>query len=180
MANQKWFLGWIWPMGSHFRRPNIHTMTKWSKENWGTEYQNFNESRTVASLIVPGGQAFHFPHFFQISINFFLLFLNFFSFSSSFWPSGWAIHPAGKAMATPLNESKAILHFAICIFFIVLHIFTVKTNPLKIRCAFESFSQPAVKLSCLYGTDILKMQMSQHNLIKLNIFGKHVARPISA
>ena len=60
-------------------------------------------SRAVASLTVPGGQEFHFPHFSQILIIFFLCFLKRFSFSSSFWLSGWATRPPGKALATPLT-----------------------------------------------------------------------------
>ena len=39
--------------------------------------------RGVASLTVPGGQEFHFPHF---ASNFYWLFLSFLKFSSSFWP----------------------------------------------------------------------------------------------
>ena len=60
--------------------------------------------RGVASLTVPDGQEFHFPH---LSSNFywlFLFFLNLFKFSSSFWPSGWASCPPGKALATPLGR----------------------------------------------------------------------------
>ena len=46
-TNQIWFLGWIWPMGSHLRRPNIPCHDGWSEENWRTEYQNFNESKAI-------------------------------------------------------------------------------------------------------------------------------------
>ena len=59
--------------------------------------------RAVASLTVPGGQEFHFPHFFPNFEHFFLLFLTLFLFSSSFWLSGWATRPLGKALATPLS-----------------------------------------------------------------------------
>ena len=60
-------------------------------------------ARAVASLTVPGGQEFHFPHLFpQIAINFSLFFLKLNLFSSSFWLSGWASRPPGKALATPL------------------------------------------------------------------------------
>ena len=59
--------------------------------------------RAIASLTVPGGQEFHFPHFFLKSrLSFFLYFLKLNSFSSSFWPSRWASHPPGKALAMPL------------------------------------------------------------------------------
>ena len=43
--------------------------------------------RAVASLTVPGGQEFHFPHFSSNFDKFFLFFLKLFSFPSSFWPS---------------------------------------------------------------------------------------------
>ena len=41
----------------------------------------------------------HFPEFFII----------FSSFSSSFWTSGWATRPTGKALATPLDDTQAVL-----------------------------------------------------------------------
>ena len=62
--------------------------------------------RAVASLTVPGGQEFHFPHFSPNFDLFFLFFLKLFSFSSSFWLSGWASRPPGKALATPLGDMK--------------------------------------------------------------------------
>ena len=62
----------------------------------------FAPGRAVASLTVPGGQEFHFPHFFPNFDNYFLFFLKLFSFSSSFWLSGWATRQPGKALATPL------------------------------------------------------------------------------
>ena len=52
--------------------------------------------RAVANLTVPGGQEFHFPHFFPKFRS--LIFLKLSSFSSSkFWLSGWASRPPGKA-----------------------------------------------------------------------------------
>ena len=62
------------------------------------------ECRAVASLTVPGGQEFNFPHFSSNRDQFFLFFLKLCSFSSSFWPSGWATRPPGKALAMPLLE----------------------------------------------------------------------------
>ena len=58
--------------------------------------------RAVASLTVPGGQEFHFPHFSSNFDQLFLFFLNHYLFFSSFWPSGWATRPPKKALATPL------------------------------------------------------------------------------
>ena len=55
-------------------------------------------TRAVASLTVPGGQEFLFPHFSSNFDQFSLSFLNFYAFSSSFWPSGWATRPPGKAL----------------------------------------------------------------------------------
>ena len=62
-------------------------------------------SRAVASLTVPGGQEFHFPHFFLKFRPIVLIFLKLHLFSSSFWPSGRASRPPGKALATPLVTS---------------------------------------------------------------------------
>ena len=75
----------------------------YSKYVTGTTYTEIMLlDRAVASLTVPGGQEFHFPHFFlKFQLNF-LFFLNLYLFSSSFWPSGWASRPPGKAPATPL------------------------------------------------------------------------------
>ena len=58
--------------------------------------------RAVASLTVPGGREFHFPHLFLKFQRISLIFPQSFSFSSSFWPSGWVTRPPGKALATPL------------------------------------------------------------------------------
>ena len=59
-------------------------------------------ARAVASLIVPGGQEFHFLTFSSNVNQVFLCFLKLYLFSSSFWPSRWASCPPGKALATPL------------------------------------------------------------------------------
>ena len=57
--------------------------------------------RAVASLTVPGGQEFHFPHFFpQISINFSYFSSNFTYFLLHLDPPGGR---PGKALATPLE-----------------------------------------------------------------------------
>ena len=63
-------------------------------------------TRAVASLTIPGGQDFHFPHFSSNFDQFLLFFLIYFSFSSSFWLSGWASRPPGKALTTPLDGTK--------------------------------------------------------------------------
>ena len=60
-------------------------------------------NRAVASLTVPDGQEFHFPHFSSNFDEFFSFFLKLYLFSSSFWPSRWASRPPGKALATPLE-----------------------------------------------------------------------------
>ena len=52
--------------------------------------------RAVASLTVPGGQEFHFPHFSPNFDHFFLFFLKLFPFSSSFWLSGWGLAHPGR------------------------------------------------------------------------------------
>ena len=50
--------------------------------------------RAVASLTVPGGQEFHFPHFFQVSINFSYFSSNFTYFLPHFGPpDGRVAHP---------------------------------------------------------------------------------------
>ena len=59
-------------------------------------------ARAVASLTVPGGQEFHFPHFPSNFDQFLFFFLKLYLFSSSHGPSGWASRPPGKALATPL------------------------------------------------------------------------------
>ena len=56
----------------------------------------FIKIRAVASLTVPGGQDFHFPHFSSNCNQCFLFFLKPCSFSSSFWPSGWTTCPLGS------------------------------------------------------------------------------------
>ena len=58
--------------------------------------------KAVASLTVPGGQEFHFPHFF---LKFWLVFLIFpqtllFFLILTFW-----VGEPGKAMAMPLGEN---------------------------------------------------------------------------
>ena len=63
---------------------------------------SYISSRAVASLTVPDGQEFHFPHF---SSNFNHFFLKLYLFYSSFWLSGWASCPPGKALTTPLISS---------------------------------------------------------------------------
>ena len=63
--------------------------------------------RAVASLTVPGGQNFHFPHFSSNFNQFDLFFLKIFSFSSSFWLSGLASCPPGKTLATQLVSREA-------------------------------------------------------------------------
>ena len=74
------------------------------EDNMGRVEDSITQSgtRAVASLTVPGGQEFHFPHFSSNSDQFFLFFLKLDLLSSSFWPSGWASRPPGKALATPL------------------------------------------------------------------------------
>ena len=67
-------------------------------------------TRAVASLTVPGGQQFHFPHFPSNFDQFFLFFLKLNLFSSSFWLSGWATRPPGKALATPLTPTHSPTH----------------------------------------------------------------------
>ena len=62
-------------------------------------------NRAVASLTVPGGQEFHFPHFTSKLDKFFLFFLKLYFFPFSFWASRWASRPPGKALATPLIVS---------------------------------------------------------------------------
>ena len=66
------------------------------------------KTRAVASLTVPSGQEFHFPHFFLKFRLISLFFLKLYLFSSSFWPSGWASRPPGKALATPLQKTPHI------------------------------------------------------------------------
>ena len=53
-----------------------------------TTYDAFAQAiRAVASLTVPGGQEFHFTHFFPSNFDqFFSFFLEIYLFSSSFWP----------------------------------------------------------------------------------------------
>ena len=70
---------------------------------------NLLQCRAVASLTVPGGQEFHFPHFFPKILIIFFIFLKLFSFSSSFWLSGWATRPPGKALAAPLLQCECPL-----------------------------------------------------------------------
>ena len=61
--------------------------------------------RAVASLTVPGGQGFHFPHFLLKFQSIFLIFpQTLLIFFSSFWPFWWATRPPGKALATPLTS----------------------------------------------------------------------------
>ena len=69
---------------------------------------SFPLSRAVASLTIPGGQEFHFPHFSSNFDKFFLFFLKLDLFSFLFWRSGWATRPLGKALATPLPLSQSI------------------------------------------------------------------------
>ena len=83
---------------------SLKTISMISKYNIGIN-NNPTLSRAVASLTVPGGQEFQFPHFSSNFDQFSLFFLNFYSFSSSFLPSGWATRPPGKALATPLALS---------------------------------------------------------------------------
>ena len=72
---------------------------KCTTSGWALGDENVIGIRAVASLTVPGGQEFHFPHF---SSNFDKFFLKLYLFPSSFWPSGWVSRPPGKALATPL------------------------------------------------------------------------------
>ena len=65
--------------------------------------------RAIASLTVPGGQDFHFPHFplkfqsiFPQTLLIFFLILALRVGELPTWPSGWATRPPGKALATPL------------------------------------------------------------------------------
>ena len=46
--------------------------------------------RAVASLTVPGGQEFHFPHFSSNFDQIFVFSLKLYLFSSSFWPTGFS------------------------------------------------------------------------------------------
>ena len=59
--------------------------------DWGL-HKSFQRKpiRAVAILTVPGGQEFHFPHFFLKFRSIFLIFAQTYLFSSSFWPSA---HP---------------------------------------------------------------------------------------
>ena len=68
-----------------------------------------NLGRALANLIVPGMQDLNFPHSFLKFRSIFLISLKLFSFSSSFWPFGWASHPPGNALATPLNLDRKIV-----------------------------------------------------------------------
>ena len=80
-------------------------LTAWGPgARWRAPGGDRGGDRAVASLTVPGGQEFHFPHFSSNFDQFYLFFLKLFSFSSSFWPSGWASRPPGKALATPLGS----------------------------------------------------------------------------
>ena len=76
-------------------------------------YTRVTASRTVASLTVPGGQEFHFPHFFpHILINFY-----FFSHFTYFLPhfGSWVGNSPtqeGPGYATDCVEMKGdIMHF---------------------------------------------------------------------
>ena len=65
-------------------------------------------SRAKASLTVPGGQEFHFPHFFPKFWSFFLIFpqtflIFFLILALQARVSRWAPRPPGKALATPLD-----------------------------------------------------------------------------
>ena len=68
--------------------------------------------RAVASLTVPGGQAFHFPHSFLTFWPIFLNFPYFFLFSSSFWPSGWSTCPGYATDLYPIVVFLIILVIA--------------------------------------------------------------------
>ena len=66
--------------------------------------------RAVASLTVPGGQEFHFPHFSSNFDQFFLFFLNF-HFSSSFDPLGGRVaHPRRPGYATGSTYRNSSVH----------------------------------------------------------------------
>ena len=70
---------------------------------------DYVQDKAVVSLTIPGGQEFHFPHFFLKFRSFFSYFLlKLYLFSSSFWPSGWASRPPGKDLATPLVQEKPL------------------------------------------------------------------------
>ena len=69
-----------------------------------------NKTRAAASLTVPGGQGFHFPHFFLTFRSIFLIFPQTLLIFSLIWPSGWASRPSGKALATPLNKTSFLFH----------------------------------------------------------------------
>ena len=75
------------------------------------KYMLYVTNRAVASLTVPGGQKFHFPHFSSNFDQFILFFLKLYSFSSSFLFSGWAARPPGKALATPLVTKDNMYNF---------------------------------------------------------------------
>ena len=55
-------------------------------------------SRAIASLTVPGGQKFHFPHFFQILSNFSYFSSNFTYFLPHFGPPVGATCPPGRPL----------------------------------------------------------------------------------
>ena len=63
-------------------------------------------TRGVASLTVPAGQEFHFPHFSSNFHNFFI-FLKLFSFLSSFWPSGMGKLPTREGPGYATSESMS-------------------------------------------------------------------------
>ena len=84
----------------------IYGTTLWLLQVGALQYSFGGILRAVASLTVPGGQEFHFPHFSSNFDQFILFFLKLYSFSSSFWFSGWAVRPPVKALATPLGILK--------------------------------------------------------------------------